>query len=159
MPFAPPLSDRGFEHRLSAIQGTLSGWGEVLPWEDERRASSRGLRVRVALPGYDLPLQATMVFVERYRRAGARWDLVRYQYDYHFEPRPSGRKAYHWHDGSFHIHCHDPQRPGVEHYRGFAVDLLEGAREFAEIYSRGEASCLGLHPLLYGKRQPAGSPS
>ncbi|MGH2499806.1 MAG: hypothetical protein ACRDF0_06940 [Candidatus Limnocylindria bacterium] len=28
------------------------------------------------------------------------------------------------------------------------VDLLEAAREFAEIHARGEVDCFGLHPLL-----------
>ena len=73
---------------------------------DERR-----LWLQVAVPGFGLPLEGTMVFIERYQRAGGRWRLAGYEYDYHREPRPSGRKAHHRHDALVHAHCEDPAPP------------------------------------------------
>lgn len=114
----------------------------------EGPALARRLLVRAVLPGYDLPLEATVVLVERFARRPRGWDMTLYQYDYHREPKPTGRRAHHWHDGTHHIHCVDPMRAGADHYRGFAVDALEVVREFREIHAAGRVSCAGLYPLL-----------
>ncbi len=106
----------------------------------------RRLRIEVAIAGYGLPLEARFIFIEHFRRRREGWRQTLYEYEYQREPRPSGRKAYHWHDRTYHIHCVDPTRPGAGHFRGFPVDPVEAAREFSEIHAAGRVSCLGLYP-------------
>lgn len=107
----------------------------------------RRLGFEVALPGYSLPLAATMALVEHWRHDRAAWHLVGYAFEYLTEPLLSGRRAHHLHDGVVHAHCEDPL-PAHPHYRDVEVDLLEAADEFGRLYLRGELTCAGLFPLV-----------
>jgi hypothetical protein len=120
-------------------------YGEVVRIRDLRRADRR-LQFDVALPGYGLPTAATMTLIERWHLTAALWRLADYTYDYLLEPRGSGRRAHHLHDGVLHAHCEDP-RPRHDHYRDVAVDLLEAAEEFANYFALGTLTCAGLFPL------------
>jgi len=108
------------------------------------------LEFEVDVPGYQLPREGTMRFIEYWtpRRRGR--ELMEHYFDYLREPRPSGRKAHHRHDvaaarGVVHAHCEDPV-PRHPHYRDVAVALLEAAEEFIAIHAGG-LHCRGLLPL------------
>lgn len=128
----------------------LERLGEVTRATDDELANGRRLlHLEVALPGWGLTTEATLVFVERHVRRGGGWELTGYTYDYHREPRPTGRKAHHWHDGIVHAHCVDPRQPGaVTHFRDVAVDLMEAASDFEAVHLRGEIDCSALFPLV-----------
>lgn len=143
----PPHTDRDFELRKHRIWKVLAGtYGEVMQALDLRDARIRRLRFEVALPGYALATEATMVFVERWHQAGGEWRRVEYAFDYLLEPRGSGRRAHHFHDDIVHAHCEDPEAIHP-HYRDVEVDLLEAAEDFASYYLRGWVRCAGLFPL------------
>lgn len=148
-PVASRLSDHRFSQRRIALWQRLETFGEVTRATDDELARGRRLHLQVALPGWGLPLEATLVFVERYARRRGGWELTDYTYDYHREPRPSGRRAHHWHDGILHAHCEDPRRPrDPVHFRDVPVDLLEAAGDFVTLHLRGEIDCSGLFPLV-----------
>lgn len=109
--------------------------------------SRRKLRIEVASPGYDLPLQVTFEYEEWYRRSPRGWTLTDYQYEVRLHPAGSGRKAFHWHGDSHHLHCADPRSSrSNDHYRGYAVDLLRDARlDLLRIVAAGVVDCSGLH--------------
>lgn len=149
-PLGRTLADQAFHQRTVEVWSRLErSYGDVVRARDEvPRGPRRLLEFHVAVPGFGMPLEATLVFIERYRRVRRGWELVEYLYDYHREPRPSGRKAHHWHDGIFHAHCLDPLRPhGIAHFRDVPVGLLEAADEFRATHLRGEIDCSGLFPL------------
>lgn len=150
IPLEGPLSERDFNRRALDVWLRLEReYGEVTRAADERPAPERRrLHFQVELPGFGFSLDGTMTFVERYRRTRLGWELVAYEYDYHREPRPSSRKAHHWHDGMVHAHCDDPRDPrSGRHYRDVPVRLLEAAEEFAAINAAGVVDCSGLFPL------------
>ncbi len=117
--------------------------------DDIASHSRRKLRIEAASPGYDLPLQATFEYEEWYARSRRGWSMTDYQYEVRFHPVGSGRKAFHWHDDSHHVHCVDPRSPrSNDHYRGYEVDLLGDARpDLLRIVAAGAVDCSGLHPL------------
>ncbi len=148
-PLAAKLTDHGFQQRRIGLWQRLERLGEVTRATDDEVAHGRRLHLEVALPGWDLAAEATLVFIERYVLRGGGWELTGYKYDYHREPRPSGRKAHHWHDGLVHAHCVDPRQPtAVTHFRDVPVDLMEAAGDFEALHLRGEIDCSGLFPLL-----------
>ena len=143
----PSHTEREFEQRRQRIWKTLAGrYGEVTRTTDLTEAAARRMQFDVALPGYGVGSDATMVFVERWRRVRDGWRLEEYAFDYFIEPRGSGRRAHHLHDGVMHAHCEDPL-PRHAHYRDVEVDLLEAAGEFATYFARGDITCAGLFPL------------
>lgn len=109
--------------------------------------SRRKLRIELASPGYDLPLQATFEYEEWYLRTRSGWSLTDYQYEVRLDPAGSGGKAFHWHNDSHHVHCVDPRSPrSNDHYRGYEVDVLTHARpDLLRIGSAGTVDCSGLH--------------
>ncbi len=78
IPLEGPFSERDFDRRVFDIWLRLErGYGEVTRATDDRfRRDERGLRFDVAVPGYGLPIEGTMVFIEAYRRARLGWELV-----------------------------------------------------------------------------------
>ena len=145
---APAQTDTAFELRKHRIWKTLAGrHGEVVLASDDRStADSRRLEFDVALPGYRLPRVATLSLVETWQRSRGRWRLAEYLFDYHLEPRGSGRRAHHLHDGTIHAHCEDPVAKHA-HYRDVEVELLEAAAEFGSYFAIGSLTCAGLFPL------------
>ena len=121
--------------------------GEVVAVDDLASRSRRKLRMEVASPGYELPREASFEYEEWYVRAGSGWSLTDYQYEVRLEPAGSGRKAFHWHNESHHVHCVDKRSVGAaDHYRGYEVDLLRDVRpEFLQIVATGAVDCSGLH--------------
>ena len=147
-PLPVRLTDHRFHQRQAELWSRLERAGDVTRATDDVLSGRRLLSLEVALPGWGLPVEARLVFVERYVRRQGGWELTEYAYEYQREPRPSGRKAHHWHEGIFHAHCVDPRSPrAVAHYRDVQVDLLEAADEFLAIHLRGEVDCSGLFPL------------
>lgn len=148
-----PLPARLTSHRLHQrrveVWSRLERSGDIARATDDVLGSGhRVLRFELALPGWDLPVEATLVFVEWYLPRAEGWELTGYTYDYLREPRPAGRKAHHWHDGIVHAHCVDPLDPRpVAHFRDVQVDLLEAAAEFLAVHLRREIDCSGLFPL------------
>lgn len=145
-----PFPERDFNQRSIDLWVRLERtYGDVTRATDDRfDPDERRLRFEVALPGFGLPLESTMVFIEDYRSTRRGWELVEYEYDYHREPRPSGRKAHHWHDGVVHAHCEDPRNPhAFRHFRDVPVRLLEAAREFRTVHAADVVDCSGLFPL------------
>lgn len=148
-PLSGELTEQGFYNRRIELWQRLDRVGEVMRATDGALTHGRLLRLDVALPGWGLPIEASLVFIERYVRGRGGWEMTGYKYDYHREPRPSGRKAHHWHDGIVHAHCVDPRRPDApSHFRDVPVGLLEAAGEFEAIHLRGEIDCSGLFPLV-----------
>ena len=104
------------------------------------------LEFEVDVPGYQLPREGTMRFIEYWSpsRRGLTGTTSTTR-----EP-PSGRKAHHRHDvatahGVVHARCEDPV-PRHPHYRDVAIALLEAADEFIAIHAGG-LHCRGLLPL------------
>jgi len=87
-----------------------------------------------------------MRFVEHWQAMPSFWRRREYAYDYFLEPRGSGRRAHHFHDGIVHAHCEDPF-PAHTHYRDVEVELLEAAEDFAASFARGAVTYVGLFPL------------
>lgn len=127
----------------------LEADGDVVRVDDIRSRSRRKLRIEIASPGYDLPLQATFEYEEWYRRGQRGWSRTDYQYEVRLHPAASGRKAFHWHDGSHHVHCAGARSVlSHDHYRGYEVDLLRDARpDLLQVAAAGAVDCSGLHPL------------
>ena len=117
--------------------------------DDAASRSMRKLRIEVASPGYDLPMQATFEYEEWYRRAPRGWSLTDYQYEVRLHPTGSARKAFHWYEDSHHVHCADPRSErSSDHYRGYEVDLLRDARpDLLRIVAAGLVDCSGLHTV------------
>ncbi len=148
-PLSARLTDHGFHQRQIELWQRLERLGEVTRATHDEVAHGRRLHLEVVLPGWGLAAEATLVFIERYVRRAGGWELTGYKYDYHRQPRPSGRKAHHWHDGVVHAHCVDPRQPGSGmHFRNVTVDLLEAAADFSAIHLRGAIDCSGLFPLV-----------
>ena len=150
----PALTPHKLQQRMHEVWKVLAGrHGQVADASHEAlRDGRRRIEFQVEVPGYGLPVQATMVFVEHWRKTRGAWTRGEYAYDHHAEPRPSGRKAHHRHelqgrDQVVHAHCEDP-RPAYDHYRDVPVTLLEAAEEFALIHASGTVACRGLFPLL-----------
>ena len=99
-------------------------------------------------PGYGLPIEAVFDYTESFERVRPDlWTMTSYAYEYREVP-PAGRRAHHWHDGSWHVHCVDPRHPRRNHhFRGYAVTIFEAHEEFAAIYLSGRhVDCAGLRP-------------
>lgn len=144
------LAPHEYHQRLEEIAKAFAGrYGQV---EYGSTVSASGeaakLVVRVKIPGWDLPLQATLVFVEKHEWTGTVWARFEYLYDLHIEPRPNGRFAYHGHDGVPHRHCEDPADPRPDHhYEGTFFDDIGWAAEELFRMANTSISCFGLRPL------------
>jgi hypothetical protein len=123
----------------------LEADGEVILVDDLVSRPRRKLRIAAAFPGYDLPLQATFEYEEWYVRGQRGWSMTDYQYEVRLQS--AGRKAFHWHNGSHHVHCQDARfLRSADHYRGYEVDLLTDARpDLLRSAVAGAVDCSGLH--------------
>lgn len=105
--------------------------------------------MRANAPGADLPTLASFEYREAFERQQEKWHLLAYTYEY-LDRGHAGRRAYHWHDASFHAHCVDPRTPRRDHhFRAPPIDVFEAHDEFARIYLSGEqVTCDDLRPPL-----------
>lgn len=144
------LTAHEYHQRLEEIAKAFSGrYGKV---QYGNAGSPSGettkLEVRVQIPGWDLPLEATLGFIEKHVWRDGEWERYAYLYDLHTEPRPRGRFAYHWHDDVPHRHCEDASAPRPDHhYEGVFFDDIGWAAD--ELFRLAETgiSCRGLRPL------------
>jgi hypothetical protein len=146
----PSLGRHEYNQRLDELASAFHGRYGQVDFGDEVSPSgqTRKLQITVVVPGWGLPTSATMVFVERHEWRDPLWVPYDYAYDLTFEPKPSGRFAYHWARSVFHVHCEDPKhpRPG-HHYKGAPVDdLFWVAQTLFEMIHQG-ITCQGLQPL------------
>lgn len=146
----PSLTPNDYNQRLKTLVDSLQGrYGDVVyTAATSPSGQSRKLQITVTIPGSGLPVEATMVFVEKHEWREPEWMPYDYAYDLHLEPKPSGRYAYHWARDVFHVHCDDPAQPGRDnHYKGAAVnDVFWAAQSLFEMIHLG-ISCRGLQPL------------
>lgn len=139
-----------YHQRLEEIAKAFSGrYGRVeYGHAQSPSGESTKLEVRVQIPGWSLPLQATLVFIEKHVRVDGVWERYAYLYDLHVEPRPNGRLAYHWHDDAPHRHCEDPRAPRDDHhYEGAFFDDIRWAADELFRVAATRISCRGLRPL------------
>ena len=124
-------------------------------YTESRSGESRKLELEVTVPGWGLPTEATMTFVEKHEWDGSHWVPYLYAYDLHIEPKPNGRFAYHWDRQVFHVHCEDPEDPSfAHHFKGAPIDdIFWAAESLFEIFQRG-ISCHGLQPLRGWEESP-----
>lgn len=143
------LGDRELERRKATLGAKLEALGDVTISDVPRARRRRVVEVRADAPGADLPRLASFEYREAFERLRDRWRLLAYAYEYLDRARV-GRRAYHWHDMSFHAHCLEPQgRSGDRHYRALPMDVFEAHEELARIYLSGEGSTCGdLRPFL-----------
>lgn len=126
----------------------LEADGDLVALADRPGGMTRYVRLEVAAPGHDLRRVATYEYEEWYARTRRGWELTDHQYEIRLDPPRQGRKGYHWHDLSYHVHCAATRIGGDGHYRGYRIDLLEDARpDFLSIYAAGHVNCSGLRPL------------
>lgn len=123
----------------------LEALDDILP------TGRRRLRFYLELLGYGRPREGTLALVEEWEVERTMWSLAEYRFDYHREPRGTGRRGHHMHRlfgrGSvLHAHCEDPH-PLHPHYRDVELTLLEAADEFTRIHAVGELRCDDLFPL------------
>lgn len=151
------LTTHEYDQRLDEIADAFAGlYGEVTFGHVESpNGALRKLRVTVEVPGYGQPKLATMVFVESHAQSRGDWERIEYLYDLHFEPKPSARYAYHWHDDIPHRHCVDPMVPRPDHhYDGVHFDDIGwAAKQLFDMLTTG-ASCRGLRPLRLDIEEP-----
>ena len=156
-PSVGSLDSGAYDHRLDAIASALHGRHGEVSYGSAQSASgeSRKLQITVTVPGWGLPTEATMVFVEKHALRDRRWMLYEYAYDLHREPRPGGRYAFHWAREVFHVHCEDPERPGPDHhFKGAPIDdVYWVADTLFDMVHRG-ISCRGLQPLARWQEEP-----
>jgi hypothetical protein len=153
----PSLGRQEYNQRLDKLASAFHGRYGQVEFGDEASPSgaTRKLHITVTVPGWGLPTSATMVFVEKHEWRNSVWVPYDYAYDLHLEPRPSGRFAYHWSSGVFHVHCEEPTQPRrAHHYKGAAVDdIFWAAQALFETVHRG-ISCHGLQPLVGWHEEP-----
>lgn len=143
------LDDHQVEQRKARLVAKLEAFGDVTLSDVPRARRRRLIEVRADAPGLDLPPLASFKYREAYDHHRDRWHRIAYGYEF-LDRAHGGRRAYHWHDASFHAHCVEPQqRPADPHFRAVPMDVFEAHDEFARIYlSGGPIRCDDLHPLL-----------
>lgn len=143
------LDDHQIEQRIATLVAKLEAVGDVTVSDVPRARSRRLIEVRADAPGVGLPTLASFEYREAFERQLATWRFLAYAYEY-LDRAASGRRAYHWHDDSFHAHCVDPRAPRrAHHYRASAMVVFEAHEEFARIYlSDGRVHCDDLRPAL-----------
>lgn len=141
-----PLTEAQYGRRKQRLISMLDPRGD-LEVEESEGAATRKLRFLVSAPGHELPVEAIFDYGERFVRAGSRWRIAGYRYEYREQPGP-GRLAYHWHDDRFHAHCVDAARSGGDrHFRAHEVTVFEAHGEFAALCARGaRVTCAHLRP-------------
>lgn len=144
------LGRQEYNQRLDELAAAFSGRYGRVEYGSASSASGHSvkLQITVHIPGWYVADEASMAFVEKHRWTGLAWERYAYLYDVHWEPRPSGRFAYHWHDGVFHVHCVDPRDPhSGHHYQSPPVpDIFWAALELHRTFALG-LRCVGLVPL------------
>ena len=157
MTYGPSRDAQAYNQRLDAAATAFHGHHGEVSYGDTLSPTgrSRKSQINVAVPGWGLPRVATMVFVEKHVLKDQQWELYEYAYDLQMEPKPTGRYAFHWARGVFHVHCEDPSRPRSDHhYKGAPIDdVFWVADTLSAMIHRG-ISCLGLQPLLNWHEDP-----
>lgn len=143
------LDDHQVEQRKARLVAKLEAIGDVTVSDVPRARRRRLIEVRADAPGLDLPPLASFEYREAYDHHRDRWHRIAYAYEF-LDRAHGGRRAYHWHDASFHAHCVEPQRrPAHPHFRAVPMEVFEAHDEFARIYlSGGPIRCDDLRPLL-----------
>ncbi len=109
-------------------------------------------RVRLSFvvdaPGYGLPKEAELEFVEWYHRTAQGWLRERYVFEY----RPVGsRRAHHFGQPGLeaaHQHCEPPGQRSDAHYADYERLLRPAAEELGSLLaSREPIDCRGLRTL------------
>lgn len=149
------LSAHAVAQRKAELVARLDDLGDVTAEDSGLGGQARDVRIVATAPGLDLPPLATFDYREVFVRApGGLWELAVYSYEYR-EVVVGGRRAYHLHDGRFHAHCIDAERPGRDHhYRAPEIDVHEAHEEFARLYLAGTpVSCEDLRPALCARAE------
>jgi hypothetical protein len=142
------LDEHQVEQRRATIAAKLEDLGDVTALDSPRARRRRLIDLRAVAPGADLPALALFQYREVFERHADSWQLIAYAYEFHDRGR-GGRRAYHWHDDSFHAHCLEPDARGTSHYRAVPLEVFEAHDEFARIYlSGGPIRCGDLRPAL-----------
>lgn len=143
------LDDHQVEQRKATLVAKLEALGDVTVSDAPRARRRRLIELRADAPGGDLPTLASFEYREVFERSRDPRHLLAYAYEF-LDRAHGGRRAYHWHDGSFHAHCVEPEgRLGDHHYRALPMDVFEAHDEFARIYLSGaRVRCGDLRPLL-----------
>ncbi len=142
------LRDHDVEQRKATLVAKLQALGEVSVSDVPRARRRRLVEVSADAPGADLPRLASFEYREALERAGERWRLIAYAYEF-LDRAHRGRRGYHWHDASFHAHCVAPGRFGDQHYRALPMDVFEAHDDFSRIYLSGaRINCGDLRPIL-----------
>jgi hypothetical protein len=142
------LDEHQVEQRKATIAAKLEDLGDVSALDSPRARRRRLIDLRAVAPGADLPALALFQYREAFERRAGSWQLIAYGYEFHDRIR-GGRRAYHWHDDSFHAHCLEPDARGASHYRAVPMEVFEAHDEFARIYlSGGPIRCGDLRPAL-----------
>lgn len=139
-------SEREYARRRDRLAAILARIGD-LRTEERELGDGRILLLVTEAPGHDSPGQAVFEYREVYSLERQALALTDYTYEYREIP-PPGRRAYHWHDREYHMHCVDGRHPSRDHhFRAYAVNPFEAHEEFYRIYaSRQPVSCTGLRP-------------
>ena len=143
------LDDHQVEQRTATLVAKLEAVGDVTVSDVPRARQHRLIEVRADAPGLDLPPLASFEYREAYERRRDRWHLIAYAYQL-LDRAHGGRRAYHWHDASFHAHCVEPRRRSDgHHFRAVPMDVFEAHHEFARTYLGDDPiRCDDLRPML-----------
>ena len=142
------LDDHRLGQRKATLVAKLEALGEVTVADVPRARRRRLVEVLAEAPGTDLPRLASFEYREALERARGGWRLLAYAYEF-LDRAHGARRAYHWHDTSYHAHCVEPGRRGTRHYRALPMDVFEAHDEFARLYLSGEQiRCDDLRPAL-----------
>lgn len=138
------LATQQLDQRIDTIRGSFQRLGDVTVAR-QRDASPQTIEITVDHPGWGVATEAHLYFVETWMLTGAFWVLTKYAYDLILRPGP-GRFGFHWHDGSYHLHCMDPARPDRDHhFAGEIVDIFTAHDRLAEILNGTRPlTCSGL---------------
>jgi hypothetical protein len=140
------LDDHQVEQRKAAVAPKLEDLGDLTVSDVPRARHRRLIEQRAGAPGADLPELARFEYREVFERRGNAWQLLAYAHEFLAN---GGRRAYHWHDGSFHAHCVGPGARAGRHYRAVPMDAFEAHDELARIYLSGaQIRCDDLRPML-----------
>ena len=140
-----PLAPERFEQRISDIEGAFRRLGQVEVARGTRNPQT--VLITVDHPGWGTPTSAHMKFVESWLLERGSWSLIKFEYDLFLEPGP-GRLGFHSHDGTYHTHCVDPERPNDDHhYLGSSIDIFDAFGRFTQALTGAyPITCKGLTP-------------
>ena len=143
------LDEHKVEQRKATLRTKLERLGDATEGDRPRSRGRRLIELRADAPGLGLPAIASFLYRELLEPAAGQWRLAAYAYEL-LDRERGGRRAYHWHDDSYHAHCVEPgAATAARHYRAIPVDVFEAHEEFARLYlSESPVSCADLRPLL-----------